>query len=118
MLPALKLDALEDLPRTPASDLKKLGWRGVMKSVSRTGAVAVTNHNVPEAVILSTEAYDAMMQALDEANASATATLDVLRRRFDDRLASLRAAGAADRLRGVMAGPAKLHGEVKAGASH
>ena len=36
---ALKLDALDALPRTPASDVQKLGWRGVMKSVARHGQV-------------------------------------------------------------------------------
>ena len=35
----LKLDAIEDLPRTPASDVKKLGWRGVMKVIGRDGKV-------------------------------------------------------------------------------
>ena len=38
-LPALTM--LESLPRTPASDLKKLGWRGVMKSVARHGKTVV-----------------------------------------------------------------------------
>jgi hypothetical protein len=29
---SLKLDAIEDLPHTAASDVKKLGWRGVMRT--------------------------------------------------------------------------------------
>lgn len=118
MTVGLKLDAIEDLPRTPASDVKKLGWRGVMKSVGRMGRVVVTNHNEPEAVILSAQEYDAIIQALHAASTKSDAALDSLRQRFDERLASLRAAGAADRLRAVMAGPAKLGGKVKAGASH
>ncbi|MFC3552161.1 type II toxin-antitoxin system Phd/YefM family antitoxin [Lysobacter cavernae] len=114
----LKLDAIEDLPRTPASDVKKLGWRGVMKAIGRKGMVVVTNHNEPEAVILSAEEYGAIMRALDDAGSKNESALDVLRQRFDERLASLQAADAGDRLRGLMRGPAKLGGKVKAGASH
>ena len=53
----LSLDTLDDLPRTPASDVKKLGWRGVMKSLGSIGKVVVTNHNQPEAVILSAACF-------------------------------------------------------------
>lgn len=115
---AHKLEPIEDLPRTPASDVKKLGWRGVMKTVARTGSVVVTNHNQPEAVILSVEDYGAVMRALQQASANDDALLDTLRHRFDERLAALQDAEAGTRLRKVMRGPAKLHGKVKAGTSH
>jgi prevent-host-death family protein len=115
---ALKLDPVEDLPRTPASDVKKLGWRGVMRTVGREGRVLVTNHNQPEAVILSVEDYAAILRALHEAGARTEAALDTLRDRFDQRLASLQAADAGGRLRAVMRGPAKLRGKVRAGKSH
>ncbi|MGO4220794.1 type II toxin-antitoxin system prevent-host-death family antitoxin [Lysobacter sp. TAF61] len=114
----LKLDAIEDLPRTPASDVKKLGWRGVMKAIGRKGKVVVTNHNEPEAVILSAEEYGAIIRALHEAESKNESALDDLRHRFDERLASLQSADAGDRLRALMTGPAKLRGKVKAGASH
>ncbi|WP_181952619.1 type II toxin-antitoxin system prevent-host-death family antitoxin [Vulcaniibacterium gelatinicum] len=114
----LKLDAIEDLPRTPASDVKKLGWRGVMKAIGRRGKVVVTNHNEPEAVILSTEEYAAILRALREAAATQASALDELRHRFDERLALLQAADAGERLRSLMRGPAKLGGKVKVGASH
>lgn len=114
----LKLDAIEDLPRTPASDVKKLGWRGVMKAIGRKGKVVVTNHNEPEAVILSAEEYDAILRALNEAESKNASALDALRQRFDERLAVLRTEDAGDRLHSVMRGPAKLGSKVKAGASH
>jgi len=114
----LKLDAIEDLPHTPASDVKKLGWRGVMKAIARRGKVVVTNHNEPEAVILSAEEYGTIMRALHEAESRNESALDALRHRFDERLASLQATDAGDRLRSLMQGPAKLGGRVKAGASH
>lgn len=114
----LKLDAIEDLPRTPASDVKKLGWRGVMKVIGRKGKVVVTNHSEPEAVILSAEEYAAIMRALHEVESRNESALDALRHRFDERLASLQAADAGNRLRSLMRGPAKLGGKVKAGTSH
>jgi prevent-host-death family protein len=98
----LRLDTLEDLPRTPASDLKKLGWRGVMKAVRR-GKVLVTNHNEPEAVILPIAEYDAILRALQAAAANESVALDALRARFDQRL------------RAVMRKPAALHGKLEAG---
>lgn len=112
------LNTIEDLPHTPASDMKKLGWRGVMKSVGRVGKIVVTNHNQPEAVILSVAEYDLILHALRDAAAKDQDALDTLRRRFDERLAALQASDAGDRLRAVMRGPAKLGGKVKAGASH
>lgn len=118
MANALRQEPFEDLARTPASDVKKLGWRGVMKSVSRAGRVVVTNHNQPEAVILSIEEYGSLMQALRAADAQNESALDQLRHRFDERLASLQAPDAGDRLRSMMSGPAKLKGKVKAGATY
>lgn len=117
MVAPLKLDALETLPRTRASDVKTLGWRGVMKSVARGGPVLVTNHDEPEAVILSADDYASLMNALNERPGKASA-LETLRRDFDRRLASLQAADTGERLRGVMRGTAKLHGKVKAGSSY
>lgn len=118
MSQTLKLDSLEMLPRTPASDVKKLGWRGVMKAIRSSGKVVVTNHNEPEAVILSAEEYGTIQRALQEAGAGGDPVLDVLRRQFDARLASLQSADAGERLRDIMRRPAKLGGQVKAGASH
>ncbi len=112
---ALRVDAIEQLPQTPATDVKKLGWRGVMKSVARCGKVVVTNHNEPEAVILSVQEYAAIKTALHEAADRTEPALDALRQRFDDRLAALQEADAGTRLRKLMQSPARLDGKVKAG---
>src|SRR5690606_32437774 len=69
------LDTFDTLPRTPASDVKKHGWRGVMQSVAHHGKVLVTNHNTPEAVILSTAEYRAMVEAVRAAQAQVPNTL-------------------------------------------
>ncbi len=52
-----------------------------------------------------------------ETDAKATA-LEVLRRSFDERLESLRAPEAGDRLRGLIDEPTRLGGMVKTGETH
>lgn len=111
----LMIAALEDLPRTPATDVKKQGWRGLMRTVSSTGKVVITHHSTPEAVILSAQEYDAIASALRAAALRVDPTLEALRHRFDERLAALNAPDVGDRLRGLMRAPARLNGEVKAG---
>ena len=115
---AALLPALDDLPRTPASSVKKLGWRGVMREVDRTGSVVVTHHDRPEAVILSLDEYRALVQAAEAALHASRSALDTLRGDFDQRLAALAAPDAGDRLRRVLAQPAALDGEVRAGQGY
>lgn len=109
---------LEQLPRTPASDVKKLGWRGVMRAIKLSGKVVVTNHNEPEAVIILVEEYEAMVRIMQQAESNNASVLDSLRHRFNERLMVLQTPDASDRLRSVMRGPAKLGGKVKAGAGY
>ena len=115
---SLRLDAIDDLPHTPASDVKRLGWRALMDAIAKRGQVVVTNHDKPQAVILSMDTYDAILEALRQASASDDAALDALRRRFDARLAALSAPDAGNALRATMHKGAKLRGKVKAGATH
>ena len=105
------LKSLDALPRTPASDLKKLGWRGVMKSVARHGKTVVTNHDEPEAVILPIAEYTALLEKLREATARDEAALDTLRRQFDQRLACLNAPGAGEALDTLFDKPFSFEGQ-------
>jgi PHD/YefM family antitoxin component YafN of YafNO toxin-antitoxin module len=114
----LHLEEIDALPRTPASDVKKLGWRALMKAIARTGQVVVTNHDEPQAVILSTQTYDAILEALRQLSANDDAALETLRRRFDARLSALSTRDAGNRLRTTMRKGAKLSGKVKAGATY
>jgi prevent-host-death family protein len=107
-----------EIARIPASDLKRVGWRGVMKRVASEGRVLVTNHREPEAVILSITEYAALASAASAAARAQQSALDALRRSFDDRLAALREPGAADQLRALINDPTKLDGLVKAGSGH
>ena len=106
------------LPTVPAADVKKRGWRGLMRRLEREGPLVVTNHDEPEAVIVPVEEYQRLRALVDQVKMRDAAALDALRRRFDERLAVLRAPGAADRLRALARRPSRLHGKVKAGAGH
>ena len=109
---------LAKLPRTPASDLKKLGWRGMMNALRSKGKLVVTNHDEPEAVIIPVAEYDAIMQVVEQSEAQTESALANLRRRFDERLSVLQGQSAATRLRSTIHGRAKLGGKVKAGSGY
>lgn len=115
----LTLDTnLAGLPQVPAADVKKRGWRGLMREVEAGGTLVVTNHAEPEAVIVPIEEYSRLLTVVKQAEAQAEAELDTLRRQFDARLAVLNAPTAGDRLRRVLQTAPKLRGKVKAGSGH
>ena len=70
---------LAKLPRTPASDLKKLGWRGMMSALRSKGTLLVTNHDEPEAVIISVPEYDALMHLVEQSETQTESALAGLR---------------------------------------
>jgi len=115
---AISRAPIETLQQLPATDVKTRGWRGVMRKVHEQGALLVTNHNEPEAVIIPAAEYAHFLEMVDQANSRTASELDALRLRFDDRLAALRAPQAGARLRSVMRGPARLRGKVKAGTGY
>lgn len=89
-----------------------------MRTLAADGALVVTNHDQPEAVILATGEYAALVDKATQAESRTESDLLLLRRRFDERLAVLRAPEAGARLRSTMRGPARLRGKVKAGTSY
>ena len=113
MLHALKFDPITELTRTTASTVKE-HWRKVMQDVREQQAVLVTNHNEPQAVILSAQQYQAMHAEVvslqrDLASLREQApALQQLRQRFDDRLAVLDSAAAANKARALLRKPARL----------
>lgn len=116
-LPALP-DHIAALERKPVSDVKREGWRGIMKTVSASGRLLMTNHERPEAVILSLAEYRALAEQADHAQREKQHTLDRLARRFDEDLAALRQPDAGDRLRAAFDAPLRLGDEVIAGRSY
>ncbi len=108
-------DTLDEAPRTPASDVKKLGWRGVMKTVHRHGKVVVTNHNEPEAVILPVAEYERLMERVQAAGERDRAVVAELRARYDARLAWLQEPGAHEVMDSIFDKPLKLGGKIFTG---
>lgn len=111
------LKPMDDLPHTPASDVKKLGWRGVMRVVARSGKVVVTNHGRPEAVVLSSADYAALLADAEIGRSKRRDELDALRQQFDERLRRLREPGAGDRFDALFDEPLDLGGRIIAGQS-
>ena len=109
---------LAKLPRTPASDLKRLGWRGMMNALRSKGKLLVTHHDEPEAVIIAVAEYDALMQLVEQSKAQTESALAGLRRSFDERLSVLQGRSATTRLQSTLRGHAKLGGKVKAGSGY
>jgi PHD/YefM family antitoxin component YafN of YafNO toxin-antitoxin module len=108
------------LTTAPASDFKNKGWRRIRRRLIEEGhgTLLVTNHNEPEAIILSPEEYARITRLTKQAGEEMGDALAALRRDFDERLARLKAADAGQRLRSVMDEPVRLQGEVKAGQSY
>ncbi len=119
----VRFDPINELTRTTASSVKE-HWRKVMQEVREQRMVVVTNHNEPQAVIVSAEQYralqsrvEALEQSLDALRAQAP-QLAELRDSFDQRLAVLQQADAGLRARDLLRKPAHLHGAVKAGSGY
>lgn len=112
------MEPIEVLVRMPATEVKKRGWRGIMRSLGPQEKLVVTHHSEPEAVIISAKEYARISEIVDRVESEANAMLETLRRSFDKRLAVLQAPDAGDRLRAVMSSPARLAGKLKAGSSY
>ena len=110
-------EALAHLERKPVSDVKREGWRGIMRSVDSAGKLLMTNHDQPEAVILSLREYRLLTELAESAQRENQSRLERLTRAFDAELAVLRQPDAGDRLRQAFGAPLALNGEVIAGRS-
>ncbi len=110
--------ALVQLQRKPVSDVKREGWRGIMRSVDAAGKLLMTNHDQPEAVILSLQAYRQLTELAGRAQRDNQDKLDRLSRAFDAELAVLQQPDAGDRLRDAFAAPLALNAEVIAGRGY
>ena len=109
---------LATLPRTAASDVKKLGWRGMMNALRSKGKILVTNHDEPEAVIIPVAEYDHLVRLSEQSEAQTESALAQLRQSFDERLSVLQGQSAATRLQSTIRGAVKLGGKVKAGSGY
>jgi PHD/YefM family antitoxin component YafN of YafNO toxin-antitoxin module len=97
--------ALLQLQRKPVSDVKREGWRGIMRSVDAAGRLLMTNHDQPEAVILSLQEFRLLTDLAGRAQRESQNKLERLTRAFDAELAVLQQPDAGDRLRDAFAAP-------------
>jgi len=101
LMPTLSMMQLEQLAgehsTRPASDVKAR-WRDIVQEANALGEVIVTSYNRPEVVVVSVEHFAEL-----KAQALASDPLKQLRAEFDRELATLRDAGAAEKLRAVFA---------------
>jgi PHD/YefM family antitoxin component YafN of YafNO toxin-antitoxin module len=93
--------AANQLQRFPldVSDVKREGWRGVMNVVDASGKVLMTNHDRPEAVIMSLREYRLLTELAERVQRDDQSKLEQLTSAFDAELAVLRQPDAGDRLR-------------------
>jgi len=119
----VRFDPINELTHTTASSVKE-HWRKVMQEVRDQRMVVVTNHNEPQAVIVSIEQYRALQARVEALEASLEELRDQapglaeLRAGFDQRLAVLQQAQAGSSARDLLRRPARLGGQVKAGTGH
>lgn len=107
-----------DLRQTTATAVKTGGWSSVAQSAREAGAVVVTSHNKPDAVVLSPEEF-ARLKGLAEREAQREQRmLDELNARFDARMQALQAPGMGQRMADFMQKPVRLNGRVRAGEGH
>lgn len=88
-----------------------------MRCVGSTGRLLMTNHDQPEAVILSLQEYRLLTEQAARAQRDSQDKLDSLCRAFDGELAVLQQPDAGERLRSAFDAPLGLNGEVVAGRS-
>jgi len=106
------------LPTITATELKRQGWRSVMADVRREKHVLITNRNAPEAVILTPEEYDRLVEIAQKAATQPAPTLEALKMRFRERLKCLQEPGGNEKLANLMSTYPKLNGRVIAGESY
>jgi len=106
------------LPATTATEMKRQGWRSVMADVRREGHLLITNHNIPEAVILPPEQYDRLVSAAQQAWLQPDPRLEALRLRFRERMKCLLEEGANEKLGNAMLHPHNSDGRVMAGEAY
>lgn len=102
-----------------ATDVKRLGWRGILDLARRNGGqLKVTNHNQTQGVVLTPEAFEALVAKARSQESALERSIAELSAQFDQRLAGLEGKEGASRLRAAIGASPQLRGKVKAGTSH
>jgi antitoxin Phd len=92
-------------PASVTASEAKSGFGRVLDMTLQTGAVLITKHDVPKAVILSVENFNALTRAREM-------TLDTLSREFDALLAKLQTPQARSAMRSAFAASPRQLGKA------
>ncbi|MEQ8484110.1 MAG: hypothetical protein RIB46_07080 [Pseudomonadales bacterium] len=116
----MTVHTLPELEEIRSSEFKSPGWRSVLERLTRStyGALAITSHQRPQGVLLTTERYERLVQLASQSVVLERDVLEGLRMEFDQRLASLSEPDAADRMRRAAEEPLALGGKFRVGESH
>lgn len=111
-------NALAGLPIATAADVKRLGWRKIMETAQAEGAVVMTNHGVPEGVVLPAAEFERMQAAAKAAQTTQEILLADYRRQFREHLAAMAEPGTGDKMREFMDQPWATKRRVIAGEGY
>ncbi|MEQ9002904.1 MAG: hypothetical protein RIE74_05015 [Pseudomonadales bacterium] len=116
----MAIHRLPELDEIRSSEFKTPGWRSVLERLTRStyGALAITSHQRPQGVLLTTESYERLIQLASQSVTREEDVLKSLRMEFDERLASLAEPNAADRMRRAAKEPLAIGGKFRVGESH
>ena len=106
-----------ELAHKPSSELENESWKSLAREISQHGAIVVTDHDQPVAVMLSVEVYEALARLARREQARVAQKIAELNARVDQRIALLNTPDARRALDAFMDEPVVLNGEVRAGTS-
>jgi len=92
---------IDDLPQRNATQVKNQ-WGDLVRTVHKTGSVAVTTHDRVEMVVMDAERYQEMIALVEGAQQRREAALAELTAEFDRHLAQLQSPDTRDRLEAAM----------------
>lgn len=104
----------ERLEKAPSTDVRRK-WTELQVRLRTIKRLAITNHEVVEAVILTPDEYESLVA---RARASDEAQLAHYTERFQQRLASLQAPDARDRIQRVLAKRGRLARPIPSGDAY
>lgn len=103
-----------------SSDLKRVSWRSVFKKLAQSpqGAMVITRHQRPEAIILTVAEYERLLGLAAEQQNQVQNVLESLRRDFDGRLESFKDGELGTRARKAMSELIVLGGKIRVSSDH
>lgn len=103
------------LPTATSSDIKREGWRALVRLVSVKGFVAITANRRREVVVIETQAYDRLVDELTALRKATQPAVAELEAQFAKRIARMADPDVDARLRVLFTNPVDHQGRVRVG---